>query len=160
MISSRLSHYLDQRGVRYDVCAHAQSHSSAETARTAQVPPGKLAKSVLLEDDDGCVMAVIPADRNVMLAEVARMLGRRELHLSDEQRIASMFNDCQPGAMPPLGMAWGIETVVDDALEACDEVFLEGGDHERLLRLSSEQFHELMRDAQHGRIARDVLRPH
>jgi Ala-tRNA(Pro) deacylase len=154
MIPTRLSSYLDERGARYEVCAHEHSHSSAETARTARVPPGKLAKSVLLEDDDGCVMAVIPADRTVMLHEVARMLGRKELHLADENRIASLFDGCERGALPPVGMAWGIETVVDDSLEANDEVYLEGGDHEQLLRMSHEQFHGLMSGAQHGRIAK------
>jgi len=157
MIPSRLSSYLDQHGVRYDICPHTHSHSSAETARSAHVPPGQLAKAVLLEHDDGCVMAVIPADKNVMLHEVSRMLGHKELHLADENRIASLFEDCERGALPPLGMAWGIETVVDDELEACDEVYLEGGDHEQLLRISRDQFHALMSDARHGRIAKATL---
>jgi Ala-tRNA(Pro) deacylase len=154
MIPTRLSSYLDQHGARYELCAHAHSHSSAETARAARVPPGQLAKSVLLEDDDGCVMAVIPADKTVMLHEVARMLGRRELHLADENRIASLFEGCERGALPPVGMAWGIETVVDDSLEANDEVYFEGGDHEQLLRMSRQHFHDLMSDARHGHIAK------
>lgn len=157
MIPSRLSSYLDERGARYEVCIHEHSHSSAETARTAHVPPAQLAKSVLLEDDDGCVMAVIPADKTVMLHEVARMLDRKELHLADENRIASVFDGCERGALPPVGMAWGVETVVDDALEANDQVYLEGGDHEQLLRMSREQFHDLMSGARHGHIAKAPL---
>jgi Ala-tRNA(Pro) deacylase len=153
-IPSRLSDYLDQRGTHYEVCAHAQSRSSAETARTAHVLPQQLAKSVVLEDEQGCVMAVLPSDKSVMLHRVAEMLGRKELHLSDENRIASMFPECDRGAVPPVGMAWGIETVVDDELEANDTVYLEAGDHERLLRLSREQFHALMGTAQHGSFSR------
>jgi Ala-tRNA(Pro) deacylase len=41
--------------------------------------------------------------------------------------------------------------VVDDALETRPVVYVEAGDHERLLRLSHDQFHELMRSARHGR---------
>lgn len=154
MIPSRLSHYLDQHNARYDVCAHLWSRSSAETARSAHVLPHQLAKSVLLEDDEGCVLAVVPADKTVMLHQVAEMLGRKELHLSDENRIASLFPDCDRGAVPPLGMAWGLETVVDDELEANDTIYMEAGDHERLLRMSREQFHALMDGARHGRISR------
>jgi Ala-tRNA(Pro) deacylase len=149
-IPSRLSSYLDQLGVRYEVCPHEHSHSSAESARRAQVLPHQLAKPVVLEDEVGCVMAVVPGDRSVMLGEVARMLGRRELHLSDEARIASLFADCERGAVPPVGMAWGIDTIVDEELGTSDVVYLEGGDHENLLRMSQEQFHELMSAARHG----------
>jgi len=157
MIPSRLSSYLDERGARYEICAHEHSRSSAETARAAHVPPHQLAKSVLLEDDAGCVLAVIPSDRTVMLHEVARMLGRKELHLADEDRIAMLFEDCERGAVPPLGMAWGVQTVVDDEVEANEVVYMEGGDHECLLRMSSDQFHDLMSAAQHGRICKQAV---
>ncbi|HET9643174.1 MAG TPA: YbaK/EbsC family protein, partial [Burkholderiaceae bacterium] len=60
-IPSRLSTYLEQHGVHYELCAHPPSRSSAETARTAHVLPHQLAKSVLLEDDQGYVLAVVPA---------------------------------------------------------------------------------------------------
>lgn len=153
-IPSQLSSYLDQRGARYEICAHEHSRTSAETARSAHVLPNQLAKSVILEDEAGCVMAVIPADKTVMVGELARMLGRKELRLADESRIAMLFADCDLGAIPPVGMAWGIETIVDDELEANDVVYMEGGDHERLLRMSHEQFHALMSSQQHGRFCR------
>lgn len=149
-ISNHLSSYLDEHGARYEICTHSYSHSSAETARTANVMPGLLAKSVILEDDAGCVMAVIPADKTVMVGELARLLGRKELRLADESRIATLFDDCDLGAVPSVGMAWGIETVVDDELEENDVVYVEGGDHERLVRLSHDDFHALMRGQRHG----------
>ena len=149
-IPTRLSSYLDQRGARYEICMHVHSRSSPETARTAHVPPHQLAKSVIVEDDTGCVMAVVPGDRNVLLGQLSRLLDRRPLRLADEACIASMFADCDRGAVPALGMAWGVETVVDDELEASEVVYVEAGDHESLLRLSKEQFHELMLAARHG----------
>lgn len=155
-ISSRLSEYLSGRETRYEVCAHRPSHTSAETARAAHIPPNQLAKSVMFEDDTGLLMAVVPGDRSVMVGDLARLLGRRSLRLSDESVFASKFDDCEPGAVPPVGMAYGIETVVDDELGACETVYLEGGDHERLLRLSREQFRALMGDARHGYFCRPL----
>lgn len=149
-IPSRLSNYLDQHGARYAVCMHDRSHSSAETARMMNIPPSQLAKSVVLEDESGCVMAVVPTDKSVMLREAGRMLGRKDLRLSDEERVASLFDDCDRGAVPALGMAWNMQTIVDDELEAQEVVYLEAGDHECLLQMSGEQFHELMRPASHG----------
>jgi Ala-tRNA(Pro) deacylase len=149
-IPSRLSSYLGQRGARYEIFLHQHSRSSAETARTAHIPLHQLAKSVIVEDDTGCVMAVVPANRNVLLGQLARMLDRKQLRLADEARIAAIFADCDRGAVPALGMPWGVETVVDDELEANEVVYVESGDHERLLRLSNDQFHELMLAARHG----------
>lgn len=149
-IPSHLSSYLDQRCIRYEVCLHDHSRTSAETARTAHIPPGQLAKSVILEDDAGCVMAVIPADKTVVVDDFARMLGRHQLKLANEARIAMLFDDCDRGAIPPVGMAWGIPTIIEDELDAADIVFMEGGDHERLLRMSHDQFDELMWAQPHG----------
>lgn len=152
-LPTRLVHYLDERGARYDVFAHGRSRSSFETAHSAHVPPHQLAKSVLLEDDGGYVVAVLPADRALRLGELSRMLGREDLHLADEDCVAKTFADCDRGAVPAFGMAWGIETVVDDELETNDVVYVEAGDHERLLRLSRAQFHELMSASRHGPIS-------
>ncbi|SEA67817.1 aminoacyl-tRNA deacylase [Variovorax sp. YR216] len=149
-IPSHLSSYLDQRGAHYDISTHARSHSSLETARCANVSLGKLAKSVILEDERGCVMAVVPADRMVMLGEFSRFVGRHRLKLAGEARIAALFGDCEPGAIPPVGMAWGVPTIVDDELESNDVVYMEGGDHEQLLRMSHAEFRALMRAQPHG----------
>jgi Ala-tRNA(Pro) deacylase len=126
------------------------------TARTANVAPHDLASSVIVEDEAGCVMAVVPADRKVKLGELSRMLGRRHLRLADEQRIADLFTDCERGAVPALGMAWNVETVVDDELETCTTIYIEGGDHERLLRLSHDQFHALMATVRHGQFCAEL----
>ena len=149
-LPSHLTSYLDQRGTQYEICTHEHSRSSAETARSAQVPASQLAKSVILQDDDGCVMAVLPADRVLMVGEFSRLAGRYRLRLADEDRIASLFEDCERGAVPPVGMAWGLETIVDDTLDGNEVVYLEAGDHESLLRMSGEQFRELMRGQPHG----------
>lgn len=149
-IPSHLSHYLERQDARYEVCEHPHSRCSAETARTAHVPPHQLAKAILVEDDEGWVMAVLPADRKVRLGELSRMLERRYLRLADENRLAAVFNGCERGAVPALGMAWGIETVVDDELDDAEVVYIEVGDHERLLRMSRAQFRALMASARHG----------
>lgn len=152
-IPSRLSNYLDQRGARYEIFAHEPSSCSAQTARTAHVPPHQLAKPVIVEDDVGCMMVVLPADRNVSFSLLARMLDRRHLRLADKSRVEALFADCAHGAVPALGMPWGIETIVDDELEANEVVYMEGGDHERLLRMSHDQFHALMGAERHGRFS-------
>jgi Ala-tRNA(Pro) deacylase len=157
-IAPRLARYLEQCGAHYEICTHPHSSTSAQTARMAHIPEHQLAKSVILEDEAGCVMAVVAADTRVRIGEVARLLGRHDLHLADERRIAQLFSDCEVGAIPALGMAWGVETVVDEDLDGNAEVYIEAGDHEALLRMSGEQFTMLARAAAHGRISRPLAR--
>ncbi len=154
-IPSRLSNYLAEHGARYGVYAHRHSRSSAESARVANVKPHLLAKSVILEDDQGPVLALVPADKSVRLNEVSHLLGRHRLHLSDEARIGALFADCASGAVPPVGMPWGVPTVVDAELDANEIIYLECGDHECLVRVSNAQFRELTREATHGHFCRD-----
>jgi Ala-tRNA(Pro) deacylase len=157
-IPVRLKSYLEQSGAQFEVLGHSYSRCSAETARTARIPTSQLAKSVIVEDDAGCVMAVVPGNTTVMLADLARLLGRKNLRLSDENRVAALLDGCDRGAVPPVGMAWGIETIVDDRLGACEVVYAEAGDHEHLLRLSQQQFHRLMGSTRHGHFCRSA--PH
>lgn len=152
-IPQRLSDYLSRHlpeAAGIDIVAHRHSGCSAVSARAAGVPAQQLAKAVVLEDDAGCLLALVPADRSVHLGRLAQRLQRGQLHLADESRLAAMFDGCEAGAVPSLGMPWGISTVVDDALEACDPVYLESGDHERLMRLTHAQFHALMQALPHG----------
>jgi Ala-tRNA(Pro) deacylase len=153
-ISPTLVNYLQQSGARYDLCPHAHSRTSAETARLAHVPERLLAKSVVLEDDAGCVVAVVPADSRVRVSALARMLGRTALRLSDEATIRELFKDCDPGAVPAFGMAFGLETAVDEELERSADIYVESGDHEQLLHMSRGQFMELMNHARHGHFSR------
>lgn len=158
-IPSRLTRYLQQRDARYESEAHRPSRCSAETAHRAGVAAHQLAKPVILEDETGhMLMAVLPADAEVELSTLAGLLGRRSLRLCEESQVMRLFGDCRPGAVPPLGMAWGLETVVERSLTETvspdEPVYLEAGDHERLLRMSRQQFALLMRPARQERFAR------
>lgn len=152
-IPLRLASYLNERLARYEVCDHAPTDTSAQTARYAHVPPRQLAKSVILEDERGCVMAVVPADQRVHIGELARLLERHGLRLSDETRVKALFDDCAPGAVPAFGMAWGMETIVEASLAAAPVIYIEAGDHEQLIKLAQEDFADLMRDARRAHIS-------
>ena len=76
MIATRLRWYLDQSGLPYEVLPHPHSGSSLETAREAHLRPEKLVKPVLLEDERGYVMAVVPASTRVNLRSLRRQTNR------------------------------------------------------------------------------------
>jgi len=148
-IAMTLKDYLDYQDIRYDVLAHEKTRTSTETASVAHVPGDQLAKTVILEDDLGYVMVVVPATHQVELSAVDDQLSRR-LTLAQEVELPRLFTDCDLGAIPPVGDAYGIETMVDDSLAEQADIYFEGGDHELLVHVSNEQFDMLMVDALHG----------
>jgi Ala-tRNA(Pro) deacylase len=141
--------YLDQHGVNYELVPHPRTYSSKQTAHAAHVKDDHIAKAVLLTNDAGLVMAVIPGNGYLKIHAVQQELDR-ELELADETTVDKIFTDCQPGAIPPLGPAYSIEAVVDEALASLAYIYLESGDHETLVRISSEDFHQLLAGARHG----------
>jgi Ala-tRNA(Pro) deacylase len=154
-IAPRLKWYLDACGVRYDVLPHPHSSTSRETAHRAQVPPERLAKPVLLEDERGYVMAIVPASHRVDVERLSVQLPR-DLALAKEREIAALFHDCDRGAMPPLGGPYRVPTVYDDALAACPEIYFEAGDHEDVVHLPGAEFLRLLEGSLHGRFSHRV----
>ncbi len=152
-IASTVSNYLSECDVPYDVLTHPHASSSGESAQFSHIPGHRLAKSVILEDDQGYVMVVLPASRHVDLGELHRQLSRN-LGLATESELAALFLDCELGALPAVGPAYGMETVVDDALAEQADIYFEAGDHEQLIHVTAESFQILMgNDIQYGRFS-------
>lgn len=154
-IAHRVEDFLNQHEIPYDLVRHPPASSSLETAELAHVPGARIAKTVVLEDDHGYMAVVLPANARVDLGELHRQT-RRNLGLATESELPGLFEDCELGAVPPVGMAYGIETLVDDSLAEQSEVYFEGGDHESLVRVSGEGFDLLMEDVQHGSFCRPM----
>ncbi len=145
--------YLDDHDVNYDVVTHTHTATSSESAQASHIPGRQLAKSVLLEDDGGYLMVVLPSDRKVNLGELHRVV-RRNLGLATETELGGLFLDCEVGALPAVGPAYGIETIVDDAIAEQPDVYFEAGDHEQLIHVSAEDFNALLGESvRHGRFS-------
>jgi Ala-tRNA(Pro) deacylase len=143
-IATSVREYLDREHVRYDLLAHPPTRDAAHNAELAHVPGDQVAKAVVLEDDNGYLMAVLPASRKLDLHAVSRELNRDGLRLADESELTTLFKDCECGAIPPLGPVYDIETVLDKSLADAREVYFEAGDHLTLIRLKGENFRRLM----------------
>jgi Ala-tRNA(Pro) deacylase len=147
----KLQQYLDAQGIAYDLTKHARTATAAQTAHASHISGHCLAKGVVLKRKDGYVLAVVPASRQVELDAVGRTLNR-PISMATEEEIATLFPDCEIGAIPPIGAAYGLETIVDDAFEKVSDIYFEAGDHRSLVHISDREFHALMKDCQHCHI--------
>jgi len=153
-IAETVKNYLDQKTVDYTLSPHPHTGSSHETAEAAHVREDHIAKGVIVKDASGYAMVVVPASNYVEMKHVRKELNR-ELELVEEDEFSKLFSDCEPGAVPPLGQAYQVETFLDEALTSLANVYFEAGDHEHLVHVSGEDFKVLLGGARHGHYSHD-----
>jgi Ala-tRNA(Pro) deacylase len=154
-VAMTLQDYLDRWGVEYEVIPHPHTGSSLETAEAAHVSGEKIAKCVVTEDYRGYLMVVVPASHQVAFDLLDDELDRR-LELATEEELTDIFSDCETGAIPPLGEAYGIDVALDESLTQCDEIYFEAGDHTELIHVSGEDFRDMMAGADRGHFSQHM----
>jgi Ala-tRNA(Pro) deacylase len=151
-ISSALHQYLNRAGVPYEVTLHERTNCALQTARTASISADMLAKGVLLRRANGYLLAIVPASRQVRLEDVGSCL-HEPVCLATESEVSELFDDCEPGSIPPIGEAYGVQTIVDERLEGLHDIYFEAGDHYSLVHLKGRDFDELTADVLHAQIS-------
>jgi Ala-tRNA(Pro) deacylase len=150
-IAPTFQRYLD-RHVTYDVIVHEPTMSSMRTAHACHILGDRLAKAVVLRDDSGYMLAVLPASHHIRMRDLRLQFGK-DVDLASEREIDELFPDCAHGAVPLIGECYGLDTVIDDAIDEQDEVYLEAGDHTTLVHITHAQFAKLTADARHTRFS-------
>ncbi len=148
-ISATLEQYLAQQQIEYRLLSHPHTGSSHESAQAAHVPEDHIAKAVVVRDKQAYFLVVLPADSWLKIEAVNHELNR-DLNLATEDEIGDIFKDCEVGAVPPVGEAYGIETLLDKSLSSLANVYFEAGDHEHLVHTSGDNFIKLLGGARRG----------
>lgn len=151
-IAKTLKSYLERHGVDYELIGHQPSSTLLEAAHSAQVPGDQVAKAVVLEDEDGYVVAVVPSTNRIDFQWISMSLDR-PLELAEEYELPTLFKDCELGAVPALSNAYGLDVIWDDQLGGHADIYVEAGDHEHLIHIKGEAFSKLMAKLPHAVIS-------
>ena len=151
-IAMTIQQYLDDRCLSYDVMTHPRTLCSSATAHASSIAEDNLAKGVLIKRKDGYLLAIVPASCHVRLDQLGTWLSQ-PVGLATEEEVAAIFGDCEPGAVPPVAAAYGLQAVVDESLEGLNNVYFEGGDHRTLVHVTGREFHRLMAKFPHVRFS-------
>lgn len=76
--------------------------------------------------------------------------------MATEREVAALSNECEIGAIPPTGLLYDIDTMVDDALLEQPDVNFEAGDHGQLVHMTGKDFSRLLGDSARSRFSRHV----
>ncbi|WP_193174734.1 aminoacyl-tRNA deacylase [Oricola nitratireducens] len=150
-VALTIQEYLDDNHIPFEVMKHRKTANASGTAEASHISGDNLAKGVVLKWDQGYMLAVVPASRQIDLERIRSMVGDN-VELATEDEASMLFPDCDAGAVPPLGVPYRVSCVVDERLEGRDDIYFEGGDHKSLVHVAGDEFGRLMYGVPHGRI--------
>ncbi|MDJ0949068.1 MAG: aminoacyl-tRNA deacylase [Alphaproteobacteria bacterium] len=154
-MANRVREFLDSAGIAYDAVTHPRTATSTESAQAAHISGELVAKTVVIHHGQGYMLAVVPSTHRVELGTLQGLVDI-PLGLATEDEVGTLFEDCDLGAVPPLGAAYGLNVIVDESLIDAPEVYFEGGDHKTLVRVAGDAFRAMMKDARQGRFSHHV----
>src|SRR5678815_1381580 len=94
-IAPTFQRYLATKNVVYDIVVHEPTKSSMRTAEACRVSGDRVAKAVVLHDEYGYVLAILPASHHILLDDL-RMQRGLDVDLATEHEIEELFQDCVP----------------------------------------------------------------
>lgn len=140
-----LKQLLDKEKIKYVSIIHSTAYTAPEVAASAHIPGRELAKTVIVYLDGEMAMAVLAANRKVVLADLREMTGADQAKLVPEEDFKKRFPDCEVGAMPPFGNLYGMEVYVAASLAQNAEIAFNAGSHTEVIKLAYKDFERLVR---------------
>jgi len=136
--------YLSDQGVPFEEHEHAPAYTAQEVAAVEHVSGKMMAKAVLIRDDAGYVMCVLPANYKLDLTKVADIRQSNQVRLADENELAEVFPDVEVGAEPPFGNLYDIPMLVDAHLADREDIVFQAGSHRRTIRMRYADYASLV----------------
>lgn len=145
MLAKSLRDYLDERKIKYITITHSRAFTASEVARSAHIPGGMLAKTVMVIIDGAMAMAVVPSNHRVRLEDLRGLVHGDDVRLAHEYEFKRHFPDCEAGAMPPFGNLYDMSTYVSPELAAEGEIAFNAGSHTGLIKMSWADYERLVK---------------
>ena len=147
-IARTIADFLVDHRVDFHVYPHDYCERALDSAKRSNLNPQSVAKGVVIatkrQHKRTYCLVVLPSDRAVNLHEL-RELAFQEVELATESELATLFPDCEIGAVPALGEAYGLPTFIDETIvENGDDIFFEAGDHQELIKIATDQLEQIM----------------
>jgi Ala-tRNA(Pro) deacylase len=145
MPAKKLKESLDKEKIKYVSITHSPAYTAQEVAASAHVPGKALAKTVIIKIDGKMAMAVLPANRKVVVQDLREITGAERVQFATEVEFKNLFPDCETGAMPPFGNLYGMDVYVAPSLAEDEEIAFNAGTHTELIKMSYKDFERLVK---------------
>jgi Ala-tRNA(Pro) deacylase len=139
-----LKEFLDKEKIKYVSIIHSPAYTAQEVAASAHITGRELAKVVIVQLDGEMAMAVLPANRKIILQDLREVTGSEQVKFVAEEDFKKKFPDCETGAMPPFGNLYGMEVYAAASLAQNQEIAFNAGSHTEVIKLAYKDFERLV----------------
>ena len=139
-----LKQFLDTEKIKYISIIHSTAYTAQEVAASAHITGKELAKTVIVELDGQMAMAVLPANRKIVLQDLREVTGSDEVKFASEEEFEMKFPDCETGAMPPFGNLYGMNVYAAESLGQNDQIAFNAGSHTEVMKMAYKDFERLV----------------
>jgi Ala-tRNA(Pro) deacylase len=130
---------LSSAGIEFRRLDHAPVFTSAEAATVRGAPLASGAKALVCKADSQFLMFVLPADRKLASKSVRAARGWKSLRFADKDELRSLTG-LEPGAVPPLGSLFGLQTLCDRRLADQPTINFNAGDHSISISMTYDDY--------------------
>ena len=145
-VFDRLVARLEAAKADFRVIEHEPEGRSEQISRIRGNHPSQAAKAmvVAVKSAEGrkFVLAVLPGDRRVDFAAIARAVGGRKAALAAPEE-ARRLTECDMGAVPPFSFSDDLTLLVDPTLLAHDRIAFNAGRLDRSMFLATKSYVEV-----------------
>jgi Ala-tRNA(Pro) deacylase len=141
----KLKEFLDKEKIKYISIVHSPAYTAQEVAASAHITGRELAKTVIVQLDGEMAMAVLPANRKVILQDLREVTGAEHVKFVAEDEFKQKFPDCETGAMPPFGNLYGMVVYAAASLAHTQEIAFNAGSHTEIIKLAYADFERLVK---------------
>jgi Ala-tRNA(Pro) deacylase len=139
-MNPRLADFLTAHRAEFRVVTHPEAFTAQEEAAAAHVSGWSWGKVVVLKKPDAYLLAVLPAACLIDLTRLKGLVGEAEVAFASVEEIRAACPGSEPGAVPPFGRLWGMETVLDQMLVDRPALTLPAGDHRTAIEMRTTEY--------------------
>jgi Ala-tRNA(Pro) deacylase len=140
----KLKAFLDQEKIKYISIIHSPAYTAQEVAESTHIKGKELAKTVIVQLDGEMAMAVLPANRKIILQDLREVTRADQVKFVPEDQFKKLFPDCDIGAMPPFGNLYGMDVFVAASLTNNETIAFNAGSHIEVIKLAYRDFERLV----------------
>ena len=140
----KLKDFLDTNHIKYVSITHSQAYTAQEVAASAHIPGREMAKVVIVELAGELAMAVLQANRRVILQDLREIIGSDQVSFAPEAKFQNRFPDCEIGAMPPFGNLFNLRVIADPTLFENERIVFNAGDRRFSVAMRAEDYKKIV----------------
>lgn len=144
-ISLKLTKYLEDAGINYETLEHRTVYSALDAALTMKKKLNEIAKSLLIKADKDYFVVVLPADNNINLEKVAKIIKKetgkdvKSVKIPGEKIMETVFK-IKAGAMSAFGKIYKLPVIVDIGLSKVKKAVFSSDSYNHSVELATKDF--------------------